>query len=183
VFITIIVVVLSKFVFMTFTTCAVSVVPGEQRLRAFQSPHATAAFPQFALTRLEFEPKRFDRSGGVGHLFQMSIHDRSSNGFMLTCITLRGKSHLTIELMAAATTTMKKMKSGSTEGKGEDSSSQLIDAKKKELSDRRGETLAQIRMLITDRPTAKWSRSGSGEGFRCGHTPGSSAPARPTRAL
>jgi hypothetical protein len=78
---------------------------------------------------------------------------------------------------------MKKMKSGSTEGKGEDSSSQLIDAKKKELSDRRGETLAQIRMLITDRPTAKWSRSGSGEGFRCGHTPGSSAPARPTRAL
>ena len=42
--------------------------------------------------------------------------------------------------------TMKK--SGSKEGKGGDSPSQLIDARIKELSDWRGETLARIRMLI-----------------------------------
>src|SRR6266568_9554258 len=45
-------------------------------------------------------------------------------------------------------TTMKKTKSGSQEGKGGDSSSQQIDARIKELSDWRGETLARIRMLI-----------------------------------
>jgi len=50
--------------------------------------------------------------------------------------------------MKKATPPMKKMKSGSKEGKGEDSPSQLIDAKIKELSDWRGETLARIRMLI-----------------------------------
>ena len=43
---------------------------------------------------------------------------------------------------------MKKMKSGSKEGKGEDSPSQLIDARIKELSDWRGETLARVRILI-----------------------------------
>ncbi|CAN5143924.1 DUF1801 domain-containing protein [soil metagenome] len=43
---------------------------------------------------------------------------------------------------------MKKSKSGSKEGKGEDSPSQLIDARIKELSDWRGETLARVRMLI-----------------------------------
>src|SRR5215471_5962012 len=43
---------------------------------------------------------------------------------------------------------MKKPKSGSNEGKGEDSASHLIDARIKELSDWRGETLARIRMLI-----------------------------------
>src|SRR6478752_4231231 len=43
---------------------------------------------------------------------------------------------------------MKKMKNGSKEGKGGDSPSQLIDARIKDLSDWRGETLARIRMLI-----------------------------------
>ena len=43
---------------------------------------------------------------------------------------------------------MKKRKSGSKEGKGGDSPSQLIDARIKELSDWRGETLARIRILI-----------------------------------
>ena len=44
------------------------------------------------------------------------------------------------------TTTMKK--SGSKEAKGGDSPSQLIDARIKELSDWRGETLAAVRTLI-----------------------------------
>jgi hypothetical protein len=43
---------------------------------------------------------------------------------------------------------MKKSKSGSKEGKGGDSPSQLIDARIKELSDWRGETLARVRSLI-----------------------------------
>ena len=47
-----------------------------------------------------------------------------------------------------ATTTMKKRKSGSKEGKGGESPSQLIDARIKELSDWRGETLARVRILI-----------------------------------
>ena len=47
--------------------------------------------------------------------------------------------------MKKATTRMKK--SGSKEGKG-DSPSRLIDARIKELSDWRGETLARIRMII-----------------------------------
>src|ERR1700682_4180341 len=50
--------------------------------------------------------------------------------------------------MKKATTTMKKRKSGSEEGKGGDSPSQLIDARIKELSDWRGETLARVRILI-----------------------------------
>jgi hypothetical protein len=50
--------------------------------------------------------------------------------------------------MKKATTTMKKRKSGSKEGTGGDSASQLIDARIKELSDWRGETLARVRMLI-----------------------------------
>ena len=45
-------------------------------------------------------------------------------------------------------TTMKKMTSGAKEGKGGDSPSQLIDARIKELSDWRGETLARVRTLI-----------------------------------
>ena len=44
--------------------------------------------------------------------------------------------------------TMKKAKSGSKEGNGGDSPSQLIDARIKELSDWRGETLARVRILI-----------------------------------
>ena len=48
--------------------------------------------------------------------------------------------------MTKATTTMKK--SGSKEGKTEDSPSRLIDARIKELSDWRGETLARVRILI-----------------------------------
>src|ERR1700676_708366 len=47
--------------------------------------------------------------------------------------------------MKKATTTMK---SGLTEGKGEDSPSQLIDERIKQLSDWRGETLARVRILI-----------------------------------
>jgi len=43
---------------------------------------------------------------------------------------------------------MKKSKSGSKEGKGGGSPSALIDARIKELSDWRGETLAQVRNLI-----------------------------------
>src|SRR5882672_9828856 len=43
---------------------------------------------------------------------------------------------------------MKKSKSGSKEGKGGDSPSQLIDARIKELNDWRGETLARVRLLI-----------------------------------
>jgi hypothetical protein len=43
---------------------------------------------------------------------------------------------------------MKKMKSGSKEVKGGDSPSQLIDARIKELSDWRGETLARVRIII-----------------------------------
>ena len=49
--------------------------------------------------------------------------------------------------MKKATTTTKK-KSSSKEGKGGDSPSQLIDARIKELSDWRGETLARVRILI-----------------------------------
>jgi hypothetical protein len=43
---------------------------------------------------------------------------------------------------------MKKRTSGSKEGKGGDSPSQLMDARIEELSDWRGETLARIRILI-----------------------------------
>jgi hypothetical protein len=50
--------------------------------------------------------------------------------------------------MKKATTTMKKSGSGSTEAKAGDSPSRLIDARIKELSDWRGETLARVRMLI-----------------------------------
>ena len=50
--------------------------------------------------------------------------------------------------MKKATTTMKTTKSGSTEGKGGDSPSQLIDARIKELGDWRGETLARVRTLV-----------------------------------
>ena len=49
---------------------------------------------------------------------------------------------------ARAATTMKKTISGSNERKGGDSPSQRIDARIKELSDWRGETLARIRILI-----------------------------------
>jgi hypothetical protein len=56
---------------------------------------------------------------------------------------------------------MKKRKSDSKEGKGGDSPSQLIDARIKELSDWRSETLARVRILIkqTDREVVeewKW---------------------------
>ena len=43
---------------------------------------------------------------------------------------------------------MKTRKSGSKEGTGGDSPSQLIDARIKDLSDCRGETLARVRILI-----------------------------------
>ena len=47
-----------------------------------------------------------------------------------------------------ATTTTKKRGSGSMEGKAGDSPSQLIDARIRELSGWRGETLARVRILI-----------------------------------
>jgi len=50
--------------------------------------------------------------------------------------------------MQKVTTTMKTRTSGSKEGKGGDSPSQLIDARIKELADWRGETLARVRSLI-----------------------------------
>ena len=50
--------------------------------------------------------------------------------------------------MKKATTASKTRKSGPKQGKGGDSPSQLIDARIKELSDWRGETLARIRILI-----------------------------------
>jgi hypothetical protein len=50
--------------------------------------------------------------------------------------------------MKKAIITMKKRKSGSKEGKDGDSPSQLIDARIKELSDWRGQTLARVRSLI-----------------------------------
>jgi hypothetical protein len=50
--------------------------------------------------------------------------------------------------MKKAITTTKKSKSSSKEGKGGNSPSQLIDARIKELSDWRGETLARVRSLI-----------------------------------
>ena len=52
--------------------------------------------------------------------------------------------------MKKATTTVKTKKSASKEGKGGASPSQLIDARTKELSDWRGETLARVRILIKD---------------------------------
>jgi hypothetical protein len=50
--------------------------------------------------------------------------------------------------MKKATATVKKGTSGSKEGKGGDSPSQLIDARIEELGDWRGETLARVRSLI-----------------------------------
>ena len=50
--------------------------------------------------------------------------------------------------MKIATTATKKGTSDSKEGEGEVSPSQLIDARIKELSDWRGETLARVRVLI-----------------------------------
>ena len=50
--------------------------------------------------------------------------------------------------MKKATTTMTTRNSGSKEGEGGDSPSQLIGARIKELGDWRGETLAQVRILI-----------------------------------
>jgi hypothetical protein len=50
--------------------------------------------------------------------------------------------------MNKATTPSKQTKTASKEGKGGDSPSHLIDARIKELSDWRGETLARVRALI-----------------------------------
>jgi hypothetical protein len=50
--------------------------------------------------------------------------------------------------MKRATTTMKKTKTGSKNGKGGDSPPHQIDARTKELSDWRSEMLARIRVLI-----------------------------------
>jgi hypothetical protein len=50
--------------------------------------------------------------------------------------------------VVARRTSKKSAKSDSKEGKGGDSPSQLIDARIKELSDWRGETLARVRILI-----------------------------------
>ena len=58
-------------------------------------------------------------------------------------------------------------KSGSQKG---ESPSRLIDERIKELGDWRGKMLSQLRTLIKQ-ADPRWSRSGSGEGFRCGRTP------------
>ena len=50
--------------------------------------------------------------------------------------------------MKKARAAMKKRKSGSKEGQGGDSPSQLIDARIEELGDWRGETLARVRSLV-----------------------------------
>ena len=50
-----------------------------------------------------------------------------------------------VTTMKKATATMKNMKSASKEGKGGDSPSRLINARIKELSGWRGETLARVR--------------------------------------
>jgi hypothetical protein len=50
--------------------------------------------------------------------------------------------------VAAKRTSTKSAKSGSKEGKGANSPSQLIDARIEELDDWRGETLARVRILI-----------------------------------
>ena len=82
--------------------------------------------------------------------------------------------------MKKATTTRKKRRSGSKEGKGGGSPSQLTDARNKELSDWRGETLARIRILIQQadpevveewkwRGVPVWSHAGTictGESYR-----------------
>jgi hypothetical protein len=52
--------------------------------------------------------------------------------------------------MKKRTTTMKKTKSGTKEGKGGAPPSRLIDARIKELGDWRGETLARVRRLIRE---------------------------------
>jgi hypothetical protein len=52
--------------------------------------------------------------------------------------------------MKKTTTAVKKTKSAAKEGEGGDTPSELIDARIKELSDWRGETLARIRTLIKE---------------------------------
>jgi hypothetical protein len=52
--------------------------------------------------------------------------------------------------MKRTTTTTKKRKTGSKEGKGGDSPSQLIDARIKELGDWRGKMLGRLRTLIKE---------------------------------
>src|SRR6202040_1686677 len=82
--------------------------------------------------------------------------------------------------MKKATTAMKKRKSGAEEEKEGDSPSQLIDARIKELSNWRGETLARVRALIKQadpevveewkwRGTPVWSHAGiicTGESYK-----------------
>jgi len=59
--------------------------------------------------------------------------------------------------MKKAATTVENTTSGSKEGTGGGSPSQLIDARIEALSDWRGETLAWIRMLIKQ-ADPKWAR-------------------------
>jgi hypothetical protein len=86
--------------------------------------------------------------------------------------------------MKKAATAMEKSQGGPKEA---DSPSQLIDARIAALSDWRGETLARVRGLIKEAdPEVVEQVSGENRrtrcwGFRCGNTPGSSAPARRTR--
>ena len=76
---------------------------------------------------------------------------------------------------------MKNTKNASKEAKAEDSPSQLIDARIAALGDWRGETLARVRKLIKQADPDVVEAWESGEGFRCGSTPASSAPARRTK--
>src|SRR5262249_40384246 len=73
--------------------------------------------------------------------------------------------------MKKAMTTMKKSKSGSKEGKGEESPSRLIDARIKELKDWRGETLARPRTLIKQ-ADPQGIEEGEGRGGPVGAHPG-----------
>ena len=75
------------------------------------------------------------------------------------------------------------MKKATNNANAETSASQLIEARIKKLSDWRGETLARVRSLIKDADPEVVEEYGSGEGFRCGRTAESFAPAKPTRPL
>ncbi len=75
---------------------------------------------------------------------------------------------------------MKKSEPQKSKSPSHKSPSQLIDARIKELGDWRGKMLSRLRNLVKE-ADPKSSRSGSGEGSRCGSTLESSAPAKRTR--
>ncbi len=57
-------------------------------VRSADKPVQTiVAIVEFALTTLQFEPKRFDRRGGICRLFQVRLHGGSSTAFCHTINT------------------------------------------------------------------------------------------------